>query len=537
MNTEANDVWGRIFSETTAKAIFIASVLYAIYISSVGWDSNLLLGHIFRQTQTAVTVKALLNGGPWLAYETPVLGPPWSIPFEFPLYQWVVALVAKTGWLHINQAGRFVSEMFFFSMLFPLYKILGSLQLSKKKRYIVLALTCISPLYLFWSRTFMIESTALALSTYYLWLAFLCRKMFETNRINWRVLFLLAVTGTLAALVKVTTFFSFLLGAVMIILIFAYREYRKEGLQRKNIQTLVLSLAVLGLVPFLAVSVWVGYSDSLKELNPLANGSLTSTALQKWNFGSIEQKLSLTTWRRFYQRTFVDLLGYSHLPIISAIMLLFCRKERRIIALVSIGLFSLPLMTFTNLHYVHNYYQYANGIFLIVAIGIIITELLGAPSYLIRFVGLLLFGMIVFFSVKYYMSHYWPQQNNSFDFSLIRSDVDAYSDPEDVFLVLGDNWSSAIPYYIDRRAALIMKPELYPEKMLALKKELQSYRVGGIIIRTEAKSLDPQVRKFINEFSRFFNVKPGFFKMAKWYSANLFIFYNAEKQKASKGKL
>jgi hypothetical protein len=33
----------------------------------------------------------MLEHGAWLKYEDPVMGPPWSLPFEFPLYQWIVA--------------------------------------------------------------------------------------------------------------------------------------------------------------------------------------------------------------------------------------------------------------------------------------------------------------------------------------------------------------------------------------------------------------------------------------------------------------
>src|SRR5690242_6357999 len=46
--------------------------------------------HQFRQTQTAITAYWMAKGGPWLAYETPVLGYPWSIPFEFPVYQYLL---------------------------------------------------------------------------------------------------------------------------------------------------------------------------------------------------------------------------------------------------------------------------------------------------------------------------------------------------------------------------------------------------------------------------------------------------------------
>jgi hypothetical protein len=44
-----------------------------------------LENHSFRQTQTALTAWWFVRDGFSFAYLTPVGGPPWSIPFEFPL--------------------------------------------------------------------------------------------------------------------------------------------------------------------------------------------------------------------------------------------------------------------------------------------------------------------------------------------------------------------------------------------------------------------------------------------------------------------
>ena len=51
----------------------------------------------------------MMHGGSFLRYETPVLGPPWSLPFEFPLYQGIVAGLAKIFSTPLDQTGRFVS--------------------------------------------------------------------------------------------------------------------------------------------------------------------------------------------------------------------------------------------------------------------------------------------------------------------------------------------------------------------------------------------------------------------------------------------
>src|SRR5262249_20433758 len=65
--------------------------LYSLDTLTIGWNNPITDYHAFRQTQTAISAYYMVGRPPSLAYETPVLGPPWSIPFEFPLYQWVVA--------------------------------------------------------------------------------------------------------------------------------------------------------------------------------------------------------------------------------------------------------------------------------------------------------------------------------------------------------------------------------------------------------------------------------------------------------------
>jgi 4-amino-4-deoxy-L-arabinose transferase-like glycosyltransferase len=84
--------------------------------------------------------------------------------FEFPLYQWIVASAVKVGGFPIDQTGRFVSVLFFILALYPIFKILKALKLTTNNILLILSLICFSPQYIFWSRTFMIESIVLALS-------------------------------------------------------------------------------------------------------------------------------------------------------------------------------------------------------------------------------------------------------------------------------------------------------------------------------------------------------------------------------------
>src|SRR6478736_7286240 len=78
-----------------ALALFIACLGFHLWGVAVGWQSRALPGVEFRQAQTAHSVfwiKAEHNFSP--AYPTPVLGKPWSVPMEFPLYQWTVVAVS-----------------------------------------------------------------------------------------------------------------------------------------------------------------------------------------------------------------------------------------------------------------------------------------------------------------------------------------------------------------------------------------------------------------------------------------------------------
>src|SRR5262245_5390007 len=73
---------------TLVLAAFLAQ---AVYYLALGFGRPIFEQHGFRQTQTALSTYWILQGGPWIAYETPVLGAPWALPFEFPTYQLAAA--------------------------------------------------------------------------------------------------------------------------------------------------------------------------------------------------------------------------------------------------------------------------------------------------------------------------------------------------------------------------------------------------------------------------------------------------------------
>ena len=119
--------------------LLIACLGIYFCLVQIGWNHTLLGDHGFRQTQTAISTYYMIGKAPKLAYETPIMGPSWSIPFEFPLYQWIVAAIVSVLHTPLDQTGRFVSVCFFLLTFFPLYFLLGKLKLAPANRLVVLA--------------------------------------------------------------------------------------------------------------------------------------------------------------------------------------------------------------------------------------------------------------------------------------------------------------------------------------------------------------------------------------------------------------
>src|SRR5258706_6368542 len=153
-NRESNE---QLLLKILAAAVLLLSFSIAIRYM----EQPLLERHGFRQTQTALSVFWMLREGWHLNYETPVAGYPWSVPFEFPFYQVMVALLVKlTGW-QIGTVGRLLSYLALLACAWPAHLVVRRLGLPRRTFWVFCALLWSSPIYLFWGRTFMIETTAM----------------------------------------------------------------------------------------------------------------------------------------------------------------------------------------------------------------------------------------------------------------------------------------------------------------------------------------------------------------------------------------
>lgn len=181
--------------------LFWLMLAVSLWSWSLSWNKPILDRHEFRQLQTAVSAHWIKQDGYRLDYETPLFGPPWSIPMEFPVYQWCVARLSRATGLPLEQSGRATSIFFLLATLPAVCRLAGLAGLARPGRLLVAAAVLSSPVYLFYGRTFMIETTALCFATW-----FLLATGVAVRDLSLRWAIAAAACGTLAALAKVTTF-------------------------------------------------------------------------------------------------------------------------------------------------------------------------------------------------------------------------------------------------------------------------------------------------------------------------------------------
>jgi hypothetical protein len=138
------------------------------------------------------------------------------------------------------------------------------------------------------------------------------------------------------------------------------------------------------------------------------------------------------------------------------VLLVYIRLCRRWnwIAAVCVALYVGTILVFFNLHVVHEYYPYANAVFLVVATGALIASVLKIPGRR-AWIGVALLVLQMAACGFRYFTHYYPIQSwNAPGRPEAAALVDSTTGPQSVILILGLDWSSEFPYQSHRRAIM-----------------------------------------------------------------------------------
>ena len=451
-------------------ALFIGCLAFHFWAVGVGWGHKNLFGVEWRQAQTALTahfIKAENNFS--LAYPTPVLGKPWSIPMEFPLYQWTVVVLGKLTGLGLTKAGRAVSIACFYLCLPAIFLLLARWRVARAHRWLVLAVVLTCPLYIFYTRAFLIETMALMFALWF-WVAY--ERGVAGRSFSWLALAILAGAG--AGLVKVTTVMLYALPMI-------FWSMRRLWVKRADggWRTELAWMAGATLLPMLATGWWIHFADATKALNPLAH-FLRSAAMRDFNLGTTATRLSGEYWALKARIMAEDL---TWLPAVGACASLAVvagwRRGREI--LLNGGLFVAALIIFPVLYAFHPYYYVANTMLLLLAMGLVLVALAETkhPRWLVVALVLLITGG----QAGRYLDYYFPVQREAGEAgSGLTQALRALTKADDYLIIVGQDWNPMTPYYAQRRSLMLREGETEPVRIDAALATMREEKAGALLV-------------------------------------------------------
>ena len=430
-----------------AEALLVAAVLGALVAYQTPTLGRPLLDghHVFRQTQTAYTARIFHEEGIDLAHpKVPVLGEPFEIPFELPLFQAGAAVlmdmgVGETVFLRLSGLACFLATAL---LLYGLVRRVAG----RVTAFASLVAYAFTPFALLWSRTSMIEYLATAGAVGFTWSLISWR---ETRRPVSAALALVA--GLVGMLVKPTTAVFWILPAL------AYRPTAlpqpREHPRRDRVWT-----AALVVVPILAAAAWTRHADAIKAASRTTEW-LTSTELREWNFGTLDQRLERGTWETILDRIrgTVALFGWIFLPVA---VFAGTRSRQRWFWLGIASAVVLPPLVFTNLYYVHDYYLAAITPALAALIGLgagYLWTLL--PRRPVVLAAAVVFAVCVVVGSLGRGREYWYRADAKVDdpqLLTMARELQQLTKTDDLVAVVGLDWSPALLFYAHRRGHMVV---------------------------------------------------------------------------------
>lgn len=470
-----------------------AVLLLSLALLAGGWQASILDRYEFRQLQTALSTWWIVHEGWQLDYLTPLFGPPWSVPMEFPIYQLIVAWVHGFLGLPVESAGRLVSVLAFLACLPAIHDLLGLAQLRHSRRLLALTAVLTAPIYLFYARTVMIETTALAFSV---WFLALLRRALE--RPGWGWLAAASLAGALAALTKVTTLLVFGPPALALLVV----AFRRPGASRLR---LALAAVAGGVLPLGLAWWWFQHGDAVKDSNPFT-GFLTARELRNWNFGPLALRFDASFWLQLLANLTKHNLAEGALAVALLCAPFAGTRARWIAGAAVAGFLSGPLV-FANLYHIHDYYYAANALLLLAAAGLMLAAAWDHPA-LPRGTNWLALGLMLASQLHAYYRGYYahiahPAPPPPAIASVIREAVPA----GDVVLVYGADWNPLLPYYFERRALMVPgERERETEVLDQVLARLPPRRIAAMVVHGDKLRAQPD---FVGERAARFGLDPA----------------------------
>jgi len=475
--------------------IFCAALIAHVYFATFNWKSAFLPGHEFRQTQTALVTYYIDQQDNFsLRYETPVFGKPWvALPLEVPIYEWgVVWLSRATGLPHFKSA-RSITLTCFYLALPALYLVLGRMGLPRPRRLLILALVLACPVYIYYSRAFLIDSMELMCCA---WFLYCYLRMMDERRWSW--LAATTLVGTGAALIKNTTYLLWLLPAAAFVVVQLWRDARARS-WRALAGTVAWGLGGV-VVSLVLLYWWIAFTDAIKAAHP-AGAIFTSKSLAVGNYGLLDlgARFAPSTWSILFERWSESIAApwIVGLVVVAGLVL---RSTFRWWIVALAGLFILAQALFPFAYAYQDYYYYACAVFLMGAFGYALFAVLdsGLPTGARWLLVLLPFAALI----STYWHGYRTQQIlvSRGGTGLTNALLDI-TPKGSVFVIIGADWAPIVPYYTQHKALMVRSgletDAAYLDRAFA---DLDDEDVAAVILMGNQRGNQDLVRRAMAKF-------------------------------------
>ncbi len=419
-------------------------------------DQPLLGLHGFRQTQTAYGSLVFHEQGIDLLHsELPVLGPPWEAPHEFPLFQASAALLMTTG-LGPDVADRLASMLWFLASAVVLWVLVrriagGIVALASVGWYAIM------PLSIFWSRAATIEYLVLTMA-----LAAIVStvRWVDTGHARW--LGLAVLLASIASVVKVTTWAGWLFALVFIVAVLA----RRAGIRDRTTAAALVAVGGLSVGVGLA---WTRWADAIKAASPWT-GFLTSPELMMKYIWAITDRLDIGAWFVIGESLLLFVVGVAGVLVLAPGVRRIARSADRLIWLGITLSATVPILAFFGLYAHHEYYFVAVTPAWAALLGLGTAALLADAAR--RSEGRMVVAAVAAAALIGGL-HYWGLAYagtiDPSDMLGRAASIAERTDPDDLVVIEGEDWSPAILYYARRRGIAIPLGPLTDERRASLR--------------------------------------------------------------------
>lgn len=435
--------------QLTLTSLLVAAIL----VRFRNLETPISGSYTFRNTQTAWGIRSVANGAlsPF-SIETPVLGPPWKIPFEFPLYQMIAGLLSRVTGYSTELSGRLTSLTFFIMAGLIFYCICRCF-FSQFLSTLVLALFLFNSHNLEYGSSVLIEYCAVffALASF-----LFAIKYFDTCKEKFLILYF--VFGSISALVKITTSFVWVILGVLAI-----------NFIRGTNRWILIRCLVVGAIGHIPSFAWTRWTDLQKSKSKMTDW-LTSANLQEWNFGSLRQRLFYFDWERSIGQIFLPSLVGVTAVAVGLIVLALSFSANLKTPLAFLLLFLSGPIIFTNLYFVHDYYWTAvlPAFLILIGFGLQTFSIINSNSKKFIENRIHIFQVLIVISLvsASWFSAYGKRHFDVFikPGSLSWNDerveiavraINNFTKPEEKIIIVGSDWNPQILYFADRKGLMI----------------------------------------------------------------------------------